>query len=366
MENHFKLSRRDTAKVRGAGAFLKYTARRAAVSLFVTAALMAAGAYGVSAQAKDLVPMGVAVGIRLDSEGVMIVGVPDTCADGVTPSPAKKSDLKTGDVIIRVGKTPVTSGEELKRTLETLEGEPIALQITRCGETRQVTLTPHKTADGRYSFGLLVRDGVTGIGTVTFYDPDTGMYGALGHSVSDGDTGIPMPLRDGAISRASVTDVAKGQTGIPGQLHGAFNFEDKLGNISVNSDCGIFGDITANDLEKRESLPVASEGEIHTGAATILANVSGSEVREYDVEISRIYKGAEASGRNMLVTVCDPELLSITGGIVQGMSGSPILQDGKIVGAVTHVLINDPSRGYGVSIGNMLERGCGKSENKAA
>jgi stage IV sporulation protein B len=320
------------------------------------AASLSAGVFGVAAEAKELVPVGVAVGIRLESEGVMVVNVPGTCSDGVTPSPAQKSGLKTGDVITRIGKSPVTSGASLKDILKTLNGAPVALQITRGGETRQVTVTPHRTIDGSCTLGLLVRDGVTGIGTVTFYDPDTGMYGALGHSVSDGETGIPLPLRDGAISRASVTDVSKGQTGAPGQLHGAFNFDDKLGSIAVNSDCGIFGSFTAGDLATRESLPVADESELHTGAATILTNVTGSDVREYDVEITRLYAGAEASGRNMLIAVKDPELIAITGGIVQGMSGSPILQDGKIVGAVTHVLINDPSRGYGVSIENMLKR----------
>jgi stage IV sporulation protein B len=275
--------------------------------------------------------------------------------------------VKAGDVITRVGKTRITSGDILKDVLKKLDGAPVAVQVARGGETVQITVTPHRTGEGEYSFGLMVRDGVSGIGTVTFYDPETGAYGALGHSVSDGETGLLLPLRDGTITRASVTDVAKGRSGTPGQLHGAFDFERKLGSITVNSDCGIFGVLSDGDAIQRAALPAAEDSELHTGAATILSNVSGSEVKEYQAEITRVYTGAEAVGRSMLVTVTDPALLEQTGGIVQGMSGSPIIQDGKLVGAVTHVLINDPTKGYGVSIGKMLEKiACGGAENKAA
>ncbi|MDR3278426.1 MAG: SpoIVB peptidase [Oscillospiraceae bacterium] len=346
---------------------LKTAPRKLLVSAFLSAALTFGGIYSIAAEAKSLVPMGNAVGIRLDAEGVLVISVPDTCADGATPSPARNAGVKAGDVILRVGKTRITSGDILKDVIKKLDGAPIALQVARGGDTVQLTVTPHKTGEGAYSFGLMVRDGVSGIGTMTFYDPETGAYGALGHSVSDGETGILLPLRGGVITRASVTDVAKGRSGTPGQLHGAFDFEEELGSITVNSDCGIFGVLVSRDASQRGALPVAEDSELHTGAATILSNVAGSEVREYQAEITRVYTGAEAVGRSMLVTVTDPALLERTGGIVQGMSGSPILQDGKLVGAVTHVLINDPTRGYGVSIGKMLEKiECNGAENKAA
>jgi stage IV sporulation protein B len=215
-------------------------------------------------------------------------------------------------------------------------------------------VSPRLTKSGEYSLGLWVRDAVSGIGTVTFYDPATNTYGALGHAVNDSDTGVVLPVRGGAISRVSVTDVAKGKSGAPGQLRGSFNFDDRLGTVVANTGCGIFGKITAPEFPAGNAIKTARESEIHTGSASILSNVSGGEVREYTAEISRVYSGGEADGRSMLVTITDPALTEITGGIVQGMSGSPIIQDGRLIGAVTHVLISDPLKGYGISIEKMM------------
>lgn len=224
----------------------------------------------------------------------------------------------------------------------------MAVQLTRAGQLIQFTVTPALSQeDGCWRLGLWLRDGIAGIGTVTFYDPETGLFGALGHSINDVDTGILLPLGDGTITSATVSDVQRGEKGKAGELHGAFDTESKLGEVKQNTSSGIFG--TAFCGFEGVPIPVAEDSEIENGPATILANVEGSEVREYAVEISR----AQSGGR-LMVTVTDPELLAATGGIVQGMSGSPIIQNGKLVGAVTHVLISDPTRGYGITISSML------------
>lgn len=326
--------------------------RAAAIALAVVLAL--SGATALAAEGKMLVPVGRAVGIRLEADGVMIVGIPDTCADGETPSPSKKVGLRAGDVIVRVGKAEIKTGDELKAAVKNSGGKTVALQVRRGDETLQFEVTPHKTKDA-YTLGLYVRDGVSGIGTVTYFDPQDNSYGALGHAVHEGETGTQIPVREGSISHVTVTDVAKGKAGTPGQLHGTFDFDAKLGSIRLNTDCGIFG--TAHGAFTSENaIEIAEEDEIHTGAAYILSNIAGESVERYDVEVSRVYKGDEGNGRSMLITVTDEELTEATGGIVQGMSGSPIIQDGKLIGAVTHVLINDPQKGYAVSIARMLEK----------
>ena len=334
----------------------KLLPRRVASAALALVMITAVSVTTFAADAKMLVPVGRAVGIRLESDGVMIVGIPDKCSDDQTPSPSRKVGFRTGDVIVRVGKTEITTGEALKSAVTESRGAPLTLHVRREGETLQFEVTPHKLATGEYSLGLYVRDGVSGIGTVTYFDPETGAYGALGHAVSDSETGTVFPLREGSVSHVNVTDVQVGKPGSPGQLRGEFDFDSKLGSICLNTENGIFGVAELEQVANEVALEVADESELHTGGAYILSNVEGDEVRRYDVEISRVFRGDEAEGRSMLVTIKDDELIARTGGIVQGMSGSPIIQDGKLVGAVTHVLINDPQKGYGISIERMLEQ----------
>lgn len=306
-------------------------------------------------QASTLIPMGNAVGINLQSDGVMVVGVPETLSDGTSVSPARNAGLSAGDIITAVGTQRVSSSSDLRSAIDKLDGSPVQVKVVRGNSELNLQLTPHKSDDGRCEFGLWMRDGIAGIGTLTFYDPQTGVFGALGHSVNDQETGILVPMRSGLISRSAVTDVVQGKAGMPGQLHGTFNAESILGSLTLNSPSGIFGKMEKNDLLRGKSpMPIGDESKIKTGEATILSNVSGTEVKEYHVEITRIYSGAEAVGRSMMLRVTDPDLIAQTGGIVQGMSGSPIIQNGKLIGAVTHVLINDPTRGYGISIEKML------------
>lgn len=220
------------------------------------------------------------------------------------------------------------------------------MTIERGGKAKQLNITPAQDADGAWKLGLWLRDGVSGVGTLTFYDPETGVYGALGHSISDEATGEALPLGDGGIYKAQIVGIVPGEVGAPGQLDGKTDCTKFLGDIRINCGCGIFGKADFDG-------PTLETGEFETGKATIRCTLSGEETREYGIEIKKVYSSAE--GATVMLTVTDPELLAQTGGIVQGMSGSPIIQNGKLVGAVTHVFVNDPTSGYGVSIRDMLK-----------
>ena len=316
----------------------------------------AAGAVSVSAggnaisSVQELVPVGHTIGIKLFSRGVLVVKLPE----GNTP--ARRAGLERGDVILKCDGTGITSTEQFQSLLQKTEGAQIKLQVRRNAALRTVTTAPTKNRDGVWTIGAWIRDSMAGIGTMTFYDPQSGVFGALGHGITDTDTAVLMPFSAGSILPSAVKAVKKGEVGSAGELRGDFNLNVNLGDLYANTDGGIFGTMETSDFTKtfRAAVPVAENAEVQTGKATILANVEGDEVREYPVEITRLYP-AGSDPRDLLVTVTDPELLKITGGIVQGMSGSPILQNGKIVGAVTHVLLNDPTRGYGILIRNMLE-----------
>ena len=317
--------------------------------------LSAVPAQSAKAVERKLVPLGNSVGISIQSEGVMVVGIANIQADGKTISPSGDAGIIVGDIITRIDDENISTRAELEKAIEKMDGAPISVHLLRGGRKLQVTLTPHKSAEGIFELGLHLRDGMSGVGTLTFYDPETGVFGALGHSINDLETGSVFPLKGGYIMRASITEVIPGQSGMPGQLIGSFNPHDKLGNLSKNSFCGIFGTMEQNDIARaHEALPIASGKELKTGDAVILSNVYGNTVEEYAIEITRIYEGAESQGRNMMIKVTDPRLLKRTGGIVQGMSGSPIIQNGKLVGAITHVLVNEPNKGYGISIEKML------------
>lgn len=342
--------------------------KRTVTALFLLTFLSFSTTAGLAAyEGKQLVPMGNAVGINLESDGVMVVGVPESLSDGKSMSPARDAGISAGDIITQIGSTHISTNEDLKSALDRMDGSPVTIKVMRGTSALQLKVTPHKAEDGHCELGFWMRDKIAGIGTLTFYDPDTGVFGALGHAVNDVETGVIIPLRTGAVMRSYVTDVIQGKAGMPGQLRGTFNMDSKLGSLTKNSTNGIFGTMEKNDLVgKKAPLPIAKFSEIKTGPATILSNVSGIEVKEYNIEITRLYTGAESVGRSMMISITDPQLISQTGGIVQGMSGSPILQNGKIIGAVTHVLINDPTRGYGISIENMLNTIYSDSNKKAA
>jgi len=306
-----------------------------------------------AAMPTELVPVGQTVGIDIKCDGVMVVALGEVDTEGGTVSPGTMAGLLPGDVITQVGGAKITSADEFKAALANTEDGIVPVQITRGGQVFQISLTPAKDRTGKYELGLWLRDGMAGIGTVTFYDPKSGIFGALGHAVSDVETGALMPLGTGAIMPAAVASARRGAPGAPGELQGEFDFQTTLGTLYANTPTGIFGHTAdGTTLGRGDPLPLGSVGELELGAAKILANISGTEIQAFDIEISRIFAGG--TDRNMMITVTDPALLSVTGGIVQGMSGSPIVQHEKLVGAVTHVLINNPEKGYGISIDSML------------
>ena len=220
------------------------------------------------------------------------------------------------------------------------------------------SVSPEQNEEGAYCIGAWIRDSMAGIGTMTYYDPDTGAFGALGHGITDTDTALLMPFASGSILPSTVKAVKKGASGAAGELRGDFDLTRDLGTLSANTASGVFGTVEESDFTESltGALPVAKASEVRTGPAVILSNVEGDHVAEYDVEILQIVEGS-ADGRDLVISVTDPELIAATGGIVQGMSGSPILQNGKFVGAVTHVLLNDPTKGYGILMETMLKAG---------
>ena len=297
-----------------------------------------------AALAESLVPGGGAVGIRMTTDGVVVAGISEVETSSGKRSPAADAGLKKGDVITRLGGSEIATAQDFKAALSALDGSKTTVTFERGGKQKQLNITPAQGTDGAWKLGLWLRDGISGVGTLTFYDPATGVYGALGHCIS-GDDGEALPLGDGGIYGAEIVGIVQGTVGAPGQLDGKTDAAAFLGDIRINCGCGIFG--TADfDGETMET------GEFGTGPATIRCTLEGSQTREYGIEIKKVYSSSE--GTTVMLTVTDPELIALTGGIVQGMSGSPIIQNGRLVGAVTHVFVNDPTSGYGVSIEDML------------
>ena len=317
----------------------KKAARRLGAAVLLTALLTAQVFAAVPAY---LIPGGNTVGLKLYTQGLVIVRI----ADGTA---AQAAGLKAGDTILAVNGETVDSAKSLCSRVQ--EGKSLILTVRRGSREAEFLVAPEK-AEAGYRLGLSLRDHVAGIGTVTYYAPDTRQFGALGHGVSGAAGSELTPVTSGFVVSSSVSDVQKGSRGTPGMLKGVFDLSHTIGSVTGNRACGIFGVMDA--LPHKAAVPVAEAGEIRTGSAKILSNVSGTEIREYDIEILKLMPDA-GNGRNLLLRVTDPELLEKTGGIVQGMSGSPIIQDGKLVGAVTHVLVSDPTRGYGILIENMLD-----------
>lgn len=308
----------------------------------------------VRPESPRLIPLGRATGIKLFSEGAMVVGFAPMSEQGL--SPAEAAGLRLGDLIVQAGGRPVSSNETMAQAVGQCQGGPLTILAKRDGESLSFTVQPVlDSASGQYRIGAWVRDSLAGIGTITYVDPANGAFGALGHGVCDQDTGELMPIGGGSLMRSQVVGVKKGQSGQPGELTGEYEMTRDQGVLYQNADDGIYGKLTDESVYSRQqALETASKAEIKTGKAQIVANVEGSQTQYYDIEIVKLYDDEEGN-RDMMVQVTDKRLLEKTGGIVQGMSGSPIVQNGKLVGAVTHVLVNDPCRGYGISIERMLE-----------
>ena len=305
-----------------------------------------------------LVPCGNTIGIKIFTEGLVCVKTSELVSEnGKISNPALEYGINAGDIILSVNGAPLSTSEQLALATKTSDGKPVKLLVKRADKTFERDFFPVKTDEG-YKLGLWVRDSTAGIGTLTFYEEDTKLFGALGHPIADSDTGTLMPVSSGAIVSASVFNIKKGVKGEPGELKGIFTGRgNDLGEILKNTNQGIFGTINSEQLKTSNcSVPLASRSQVKEGVATILSNVDGENVEEFEIEIQRIIKYTTDNCKDMVIKITDPELIEKTGGIVQGMSGSPILQNGKIVGAVTHVFVNDPTRGYGIFIDNMYSK----------
>ena len=295
--------------------------------------------------AQLLIPGGQVIGLQLQNDTVTVIAFDETLG-----GMAKESGLCIGDEILTVnGQTVCTAGDV--RTALGNTCQPVSITVRREAKTKNLQLTPQSTEDGP-RLGVYLKQGIAGIGTVTWYDPAAGTFGTLGHGVNDG-RGNLASLKAGSAFPAEVVSVKKGACGEPGQLKGNAASQSTCGTLLRNTPHGVFG--VSRQGWRGEPLPVADYEEVCAGQATIRSTVAGSSVQEYSVEILKIYPEDKPDGRNFLLKVTDADLLAATGGIVQGMSGSPIIQNGKLVGAVTHVLVNDPTRGYGIFIEKMLD-----------
>ena len=305
---------------------------------------------------RQLIPMGTPVGIYMKSKGVLVIGVAEFETEtGEMVSPAKNV-LKSGDYIVEVNGKPVKDKEELMKDISDCDGKGVLFTVEREGETEEKLVIPKRTITGEYKAGIWVRDNVQGVGTLTYLDAN-GRFGALGHGITDVDTGTVFEVDKGILYQTQIVNLRKGEDGRPGEMTGRIIYEDQfiLGEIEKNNNKGIFGKYHDKIAEQvtQEALPIGFKQEIECGPAQILCTIDENP-KTYQVEITKLHLDHDNVNRGIELKVTDPELLSDTGGIIQGMSGSPILQNGKIIGAVTHVLVNSADRGYGIFIENML------------
>ncbi len=299
-----------------------------------------------------LIAGGIPFGVKLHTDGVLVVNVCDVRCGTAGKRPAMDAGLKKGDMIISVNGEKIQSGAQVCRICGESGGEPLKITVMRAGKAKTLTVTPEKNSEGEYKLGMWIKDSAAGIGTVTFIDPKTLIFGGLGHGICEASSGELLPISYGSVENVVLSGINIGKAGVPGELKGYFT-GDKTGKLIKNTMSGVYGAFGAMPQEVKDSLyPVGSKADIHEGKAYILCTVDDGGRKSYEIEISAINQGAQS--KNFTVTVTDEALISATGGIVQGMSGSPIIQDGKLIGAVTHVLIGDPKSGYGIFIENML------------
>ena len=297
---------------------------------------------------------GDAFGIKLYTDGVIVVGTQAIDVNGKKVNPAEEAGIEVGDIIVAINNNEVYTSDEVIDTINDNNGKPYRLKIKRNERYKTFVLTPvYSDREGCYKAGMWVRDSTAGIGTITFYNEQNSSFGALGHQINDIDTKELMPMLEGEAVEATVTDVQKASSGSTGSL--VCNFSNNtIGYLSENSSSGVFGIYQRLD-KGREKYMIASPQEIERGRASIISTIDDKEPKSYEIEISRINYNGKGE-KDIVFRVTDKELIEKTGGIVQGMSGSPIIQNGKIVGAVTHVIINNPKKGYGIFAQTMLER----------
>jgi stage IV sporulation protein B len=322
-------------------------------------------------ETRYVVPSGSVFGLKMLTDGAVIAALaPIETASG-TSCPAEKAGLQAGDILCTADDTPIDCYDTLCSIISVAgkNGRKVRVTYLRDGAQSETLLSPVQALTGEWLAGIWVRDSSAGIGTITFYDPTDGKFAALGHGVCDADTGVLLPLQWGEVCGATILGVTRGTAGSPGELQGAFlsggfsltgnlgtNGLVSAGKVLQNLSCGLIGQADGSALYTAGDLmAICPRQEVHTGAATILSTIGGTSPQSFSVQIEKVSYSDEDSSRNIVLRITDPVLLAATGGIVQGMSGSPILQDGRIVGAVTHVFVSDPSRGYGIFAETMAE-----------
>lgn len=299
-----------------------------------------------------VIPVGNIAGIKLYTSGVLVVGMSEIEGiDNKKYKPYEQTGIEEGDRIIAVNNNKITTTEELIKTVNSCDGTEVKIEYIHEEKTQECSIKPVQTSKKEYKLGLWVRDSAAGVGTVTFYEPSTQNFAALGHGITDIDTEQLIDISSGEFVTTKILDVIKGEKGIPGRIQGTVDNQKNIGVIYKNTRFGIYGkveNLSTLNIDKSKEIPLALRDEIRQGKATIMCSLENGKIEEYEIEIEKIYKENNYDNKSMLIKITDQRLLNKTGGIIQGMSGSPIIQNGKFIGAVTHVLVNNPQEGYAV------------------
>ena len=305
-----------------------------------------------------VIPGGEAIGLRLYTSGVLVVGMSEIVGtDNKSYSPYKDSGLQEGDMIVKIDDKAITCTSDLITKVNECNGNSVEITYVRDGNNYITEIKPTKTEENEYKLGLWVRDAAAGVGTITYYDPESQMFGALGHGILDIDTDQLIDIAKGEVITSKILSIVKGEKGNPGEVQGSIDNGKVIGEVYKNTNFGIYGKLTDVSLiEGGKTLEVMPRDEVKLGKATIICTLDNNKREEHEIEIERLYTSTNRNNKNMIIKVTDERLLEKTGGIIQGMSGSPILQDGKFVGAVTHVMVNNPEKGYGIFADTMLKQ----------
>lgn len=302
-----------------------------------------------------VIPVGKAIGMKLYTDGVLVVGMSEINGK----KPYENTGIQEGDRIIEINNEKVDSTDELIETVNKSNGKQIAVKYKRNEDIITTSVEPAKTDDDQYKLGLWVRDAAAGVGTMTFYEPSSGMFAALGHGITDIDTSDLIQIANGELVTTNILSIVKGEKGAPGEIRGTIENGVSFGNIYKNTKYGVYGNVLNKsrlEVNSAEEMEVALRNEIKTGKAQILCELQDGKIERYEIEIQKLFINNNEDNKSMVIKVTDKRLIEKTGGIIQGMSGAPIIQNGKFVGAVTHVLVNDPTIGYGVFADIMIKQ----------
>lgn len=309
---------------------------------------------------KVVIPGGETIGLKLYTDGVLVVGMSEIQGiDKQSYKPYENSGIEEGDMIIEIENKAVTCTADLIKNVNASLGKNVEISYIREGELYKTNILPTQTSTNEYKLGLWVRDAAAGVGTVSFYDPETGMFAALGHGILDIDTEKIVNISSGEVVTSNIISIIKGQKGKPGEIRGSIERGKKLGTVYENTEFGIFGELSSEAMSKikqNKELEILPRGEIETGSAKIICTVENNKQEEFEIEIEKVFGNNNINNKSMLIRVTDERLIDKTGGIIQGMSGSPIIQNGKFVGAITHVLVNSSTEGYAIFGDLMLKQ----------